>query len=59
MRIPGKPRSLRARDLTDDDSDAVLFLTTTGSSSMMRGTSLEGEKTLLVLSGDTTMTSEL
>ena len=58
MRIPGKPRSLRARDLADNDSDTVLFFIRTGSSSMMRGTSLEGEKVLLVLSGDTTMTSE-
>ena len=49
MRTPGEPRSLRARDLADDDSDAVLFFIRTGSSSMMRGTSLEGEKMLLVL----------
>ena len=47
MRIPGKPRSLRARELTDDDSEAVLFFGGTGSGSMMRGVSLEGEGTLL------------
>lgn len=47
MRIPGKPRSLRARELTDDSSEAVLFFGGTGSGSMMRGVSLEGEGTWL------------
>ena len=47
MRIPGKPRSLRARALTDDDSEAVLFFSGTGSGSIMRGASLKGEGTLM------------
>ena len=44
MRAQGKLRSLRARELTDDVPEAVLFLSGVGSSSMMGGTSLEGEE---------------
>ena len=47
MRTPGKLRGSRARELIDEDSEAVLFFSETGSSSMTKGTSPDGEGTLL------------
>ena len=58
IRTAGKPKSLRVRELTDDDSEADLCLSGVGFSSMIRGTSLEGEETLLGSRGDAALASE-
>ena len=60
MRIPGKARISRVRKLSNDEPELVLALVLngTGSSSMVRGTSLEGEGTLLASQGDPALWSE-
>lgn len=58
MRTLGKAGSLRARELIDDVSEAVLFFSGAGSSSMMRGTSVEGEETFAASQGDLMLMSE-
>lgn len=57
-RTAGNPRSFRLCELSDDDSDAVLLLNGAGPSSMMSGTSREGEETLLLSQVDAAPISE-